>query len=918
MRLLLFTLALVAGARAHNAFYSLASEFSGLLNQNAPFQSPGEDVVCPTPLECPPGWTGQYCDIELCINRGIVALPPEDLGFPVDIRVYKDKCNSAVAVPVDSHINALYLMIDAQDFNSNPTLKLVRQDGDALPLYKVIHNDTKTLYIEYKVKPGMYSAFFSASKPCVYQAHADSELVIPVAFTSGSKATHNDQGSLKLYHGERSYAIVHGQKLKQPGSINVLEVYEDGDFVHAYDPNIRYKCNHEIYFGPIYCDANRNYYYKILGLDENGFDFMRTDKVLCDGGSPTTTPVPITTPAGPCMNGGTYQNGKCTCTDDWTGDKCETIVCFNGGRRAPDNECICPSNFTGTHCHEGICQVQHLVPIWSPNFRSFTLVVQNDASMKSSIRTLQNYITEVVEDFIQHHQDFITQWGLVTFDANDATPLIITSDPYAFMEYVHHINIIDGEQPCAKKANYALIHALANVNEYGLVYVYTNSPDVHDSDTTLSAQHLLGLTKAKVNYFVVPHRCGDDNDLGYQVYDGFADFSGGQVYKPNAYEKAAVEVIQTFQQGYMDVQVDLRTYDDCSQEKYLDVFVDSRTAAFTVSVHGNNPKVQIMTPDSQVYKPAFPVVNDTGVVVMQAITPCPDGWYSYQHNCYLLNFKPMSWTDARDYCHAKGATLTSVLNPDKQYWLNQELKDTEYWIGLNDIEIESRYVWDSLAFEIPLSHFYENWGPNQPDDQSHTKNCVSVNFNNQTNPPANFWNDRACVDKKLSVCEKHAFDLENLDNLQSGVWKAKFSAEGACKYNLHAQSDIQVYYGFSRDQLNDYPDNEPLQGLKDNRIIANVSNMVGDLHPRHNFYHFTTFFDHNQKHLGGVLMNHRRNCSYHFVSDEFECPAIHFGLAMNGVDGTGTQWQRIRSALCFSPDELKNAQNLIEKYKITS
>ena len=84
------------------------------------------------------------------------------------------------------------------------------------------------------------------------------------------------------------------------------------------------------------------------------------------------------------------------------------------------------------------------------------------------------------------------------------------------------------------------------------------------------------------------------------------------------------------------------------------------------------------------------------------------------------------------------------------------MKNLDYWIGLNDIDNEDMYYWDSLTYDIlvsllvtvrqsfitsisqsvsqyvstlQLSHFYDNWADGQPDDASHTKNCVAVQFN---------------------------------------------------------------------------------------------------------------------------------------------------------------------------------------------
>ena len=81
-----------------------------------------------------------------------------------------------------------------------------------------------------------------------------------------------------------------------------------------------------------------------------------------------------------CMNGGAclYPHGNCSCTDQWTGDRCQhcmsnttlhrytqlntfTIAictdgfCMNGGNCLyPDVNCSCPENWSGNKCQIGI------------------------------------------------------------------------------------------------------------------------------------------------------------------------------------------------------------------------------------------------------------------------------------------------------------------------------------------------------------------------------------------------------------------------------------------------------------------------------------------------------------------------------------------------------------------------------------
>merc|ERR1712227_858071 len=62
-----------------------------------------------------------------------------------------------------------------------------------------------------------------------------------------------------------------------------------------------------------------------------------------------------------CKNGGNCEEGKCVCTDEYFGDRCQLMVplkdkpckpnpCLNGGSCSGDNVCTCPDGFLGDKC----------------------------------------------------------------------------------------------------------------------------------------------------------------------------------------------------------------------------------------------------------------------------------------------------------------------------------------------------------------------------------------------------------------------------------------------------------------------------------------------------------------------------------------------------------------------------------------
>jgi hypothetical protein len=71
------------------------------------------------------------------------------------------------------------------------------------------------------------------------------------------------------------------------------------------------------------------------------------------------------------------------------------------------------------------------------------------------------------------------------------------------------------------------------------------------------------------------------------------------------------------------------------------------------------------------------------------------------------------------------------------------LKESQFWIGLNDKQWENKFKWTSGG-----RAWYTNWDKKQPDDTLFLQDCVQVT------PAQRKWDDDFCALKKRYVCQK--------------------------------------------------------------------------------------------------------------------------------------------------------------------
>lgn len=136
---------------------------------------------------------------------------------------------------------------------------------------------------------------------------------------------------------------------------------------------------------------------------------------------------------------------------------------------------------------------------------------------------------------------------------------------------------------------------------------------------------------------------------------------------------------------------------------------------------------------------------------------------TYNGHTYQVFDTPMSWHDAKDYCESLGGHLAAITSSDEENYIAQFVdkgKKTAYWVGLTDENNEG--VWEWVTGE---KYEYNNWAPNQPDNEDTAGNedfvelCnTSVTnykwmWNDNVNQPSDYTTDGHRFDQHGFVCE---------------------------------------------------------------------------------------------------------------------------------------------------------------------
>lgn len=128
---------------------------------------------------------------------------------------------------------------------------------------------------------------------------------------------------------------------------------------------------------------------------------------------------------------------------------------------------------------------------------------------------------------------------------------------------------------------------------------------------------------------------------------------------------------------------------------------------------------------------------------ISACQVCPAGWVLNKGQCYYFQEQQKQWSFAKQSCKDQGGYLVIINDADEQTFLNKRKKSVAYWIGLSDMQTESKFIWVDGS-----SPTYTHWYPREPNNADRGEDCVSMER-------SGWWNDRECGSTTDGwICEK--------------------------------------------------------------------------------------------------------------------------------------------------------------------
>ncbi|XP_056598064.1 C-type lectin domain family 4 member D-like [Triplophysa dalaica] len=133
-----------------------------------------------------------------------------------------------------------------------------------------------------------------------------------------------------------------------------------------------------------------------------------------------------------------------------------------------------------------------------------------------------------------------------------------------------------------------------------------------------------------------------------------------------------------------------------------------------------------------------------------------NGWTAHDRNCYFFSSEKQTWFESRRSCEDLDAHLITINEEKEHVFIASHIKES-FWIGLNDLDTEGRWVWvnNQTLNETGVQFWHKRNSSSEPDNwkgqDPSGENCVCLG---DVLKPPNIWFDVSCRHVLKFICEK--------------------------------------------------------------------------------------------------------------------------------------------------------------------
>uniref|UniRef100_A0A914C789 EGF-like domain-containing protein n=1 Tax=Acrobeloides nanus TaxID=290746 RepID=A0A914C789_9BILA len=361
-----------------------------------------------------------------------------------------------------------------------------------------------------------------------------------------------------------------------------------------------------------YCNEPNALYY--LKVDDGSTD-TRTELVTCYSDKNDTNNV--------CFNG-YIDNNKCVCNCGYTGDKCDTIICQNGGTPTNrDQACLCKNGFSGVFCEISSwpCINQPQYPTYNTEVRTLVFIINNIDEIVNNLPDIRELGTNNGNEFFSNT---VKKFILATYSCVNQ---VMVYDVQSFTDIVKFKTAItmvksNGSAPCSQANAQEVIKSTLQLAQPRALVIVAGGATQCNNNFDSEFANLIAKTKAEIRIFQ------PSDQSSQKCFQQIASLANGLALTPLA---------TNFKKLYQYVNAIIPP-DDSLRLTVLDVGYFTNTSSFTRTLNVEYPiSLVISLINLKIESQTSVTLIDDNVYVLNLTSPTTLNFTSlFSNNCGFL------------------------------------------------------------------------------------------------------------------------------------------------------------------------------------------------------------------------------------------------------------------------------------------